>query len=215
MKKLVLIFCVVMIVFAEEETLNSRDVLDVYAEQKLVSDKSGKYISFGLGVPLMRALNPEKAPSLYTPILFSFKAGSQSFFTKNVGVRGFFAFDGYFDDINYQFQRSMIHSFYGMLSLGLDVVIEWAISHNNRYFLGFFAGAGFGAVIYTDNQNYNSFSKLFMKANIIVEGGVELTLAISHRIGFGVKLTPIQKDSAAPLIEQTDFLPFVFYSYKF
>ncbi len=209
-------------ILAQDETefLNSDDIKQIYQEQELIKKKSGTYFGFGLGMSIMRLIRaqepkPYSPPTPYDPIIFSFQTGVQSFFTKNVGVRGFIALDTFGDEINYELKKTSYKSFFMMLSLGLDAIIEFALTQKNQHFLGFYAGAGIGGVIYGDNQSYSGFKNLYISGGFIVQGGVELTLAIRHRISLGIKITPIQKDIFAPFIEQTDFLGSLMYSYLF
>lgn len=200
--------------------LNSDDIAQIYKTQELIKEKSGIYLGFGLGTSIMRlistdGLGSDSPPTPYSPVIFSIKAGTQSFFTKNVGVRGFFALDMFGDGLNYNFKKTSYKSVFTMLSLGLDAIVEFPFTPSNKHFIGFYVGAGFAGVLYVDNQNYSGIQNLYASGGLIVEAGLELTFFIHHRISTGVKITPIQKDTSAPFIEQTDFLSSVMYSYLF
>ncbi len=224
MKNIILLgfFILSNLMLAQDETefLNSDDIKQIYQEQELIKKKSGTYFGLGTGMSIMRLIQaqepePFAPPTPYDPIVFTLQTGVQSFFTKNVGVRGFLALDMFGDEANYELKKIPYKSFFMMLSLGLDAIIEFALTQKNRHFLGFYAGAGVGGVIYGDNRSYSGLKNLYISGGFIVQGGIELTLAIRHRISLGIKITPIQKDILAPFIEQTDFLGSLMYSYLF
>lgn len=199
-----------------ENVFLSDDVRQVYEEQELVKQKSGKYLSIGLGTSTQRTGNfiTNKDEGSYIPIILGLKVGAQSFFTKNVGIRGFFAFDTYTKTGTSKNENS-ITAFFGFLSLGIDAVVEFAITKNQKNFLGGFFGIGFGGVLYTDNKYYKGFEKMFVSGGFIVEAGLELTIMIKHRIAIGAKVTPIENNPSKSIVEQTDVLPFVSYQYQF
>ncbi|WP_158654726.1 MULTISPECIES: outer membrane beta-barrel protein [unclassified Helicobacter] len=194
----------------------SEDVRQVYEEQKLVKQKSGKYLAISLGTSYQRVArfiaNPNDGS--YIPIVLGLKTGAQSFFTKNIGIRGFFAFDTY-TKVGMGKKEGSPTAFFGFFSLGIDAIAEFAITKSQKNFLGGFFGIGFGGVLYTDSQNYRGFKNMFISGGFIVEAGLELTLMIKHRIAIGAKVTPIQKNISQSIVERTDILPFVSYQYQF
>lgn len=200
-----------------EDTLISDDAKQIYREQVLVKQKSGKYFSIGIGSSTIRTnrfISSDAISRDYSPMVFFFKTGAQSFFTRNVGIRGFFAFDTY-SKLNYTFKNIPYTPFFGFLSLGIDAIVEFAITKNQRNFLGGFFGLGFGAVLYLDDITLKKSEKTFFSQGIIVEAGIELTLAIKHRIALGAKLTPLKTSISKSLAARTDILPFLSYQYQF
>lgn len=219
-----LFFCLVYFVFSQETTLDnqqddiflSEDVKQIYEDQELIRQKSGKYLAISLGTSALRTqrLITNQKEESYVPILLGLKTGVQSFFTKNVGIRGFFAFDTYTKTATGKRENSTM-AFFGFFSLGIDAIAEFPITKSQKNFLGGFFGIGFGGVVYTDNANYKGFKNMFISGGFIVETGIELTLAIKHRVAIGAKVTPIQKEISQSVVEQTDILPFISYQYKF
>ncbi|MCE3037054.1 outer membrane beta-barrel protein [Helicobacter sp. faydin-H20] len=209
------ILCVIMFFCGIHAESFSDDVEKILKEQELIRQKSGQYFSVGLGSSFLRLQQISHGKMAYAPIMLSLKAGNQTFFTKNVGIRGFFGLDTYSDNINYTFQKPPYNSLFMFFSLGIDLITEFALTKNNKHFLGTFFGLGGGAVIYTDNQSYTFFKDAFLSAGFIVEAGIDFTINIKHRISLGVKITPIQKKWSPSIVKQTDFLPFVNYQYKF
>lgn len=219
-----LFFYLVLFGFSQETILDnqqdniflSEDVKQIYTNQELVRQKSGKYLAISLGTSALRTqrLITNQKEDNYIPIILGLKTGVQSFFTENIGIRGFFAFDTYTKTATGKKENSTM-AFFGFFSLGIDAIAEFSITKNQKNFLGGFFGIGFGGVIYTDNANYKGFKNMFISGGFIVETGIELTLAIKHRIAIGAKVTPIQKEVSKSVVEQTDILPFISYQYKF
>ena len=200
-----------------EDTLISDDAKEIYREQVLVKQKSGKYFSIGIGTSTIRTnrfLASEVISGDYSPMVFFLKGGAQSFFTRNVGIRGFFAFDTY-SKPNYTFKNIPYTPFFGFVSLGIDTIAEFAITKNQRNFLGGFFGIGVGAVLYLDDITLTKSEKALFSQGFIVEAGIELTLAIKHRIALGAKLTPIKTSISKSLVARTDILPYLSYQYQF
>ena len=199
-----------------EENLVSEDAKQIYREQIIVRQKSGKYFSIGFGTSTIRTkrLLSRQVEENYAPIVLFIKGGVQSFFTKNVGIRGFFAFDTY-SGPNYTLKNLTPVPFFGFVSLGIDTIAEFAITKNQRNFLGGFFGIGFGATLFLEDATLKKSEKGMMSQGFIIEAGIELTLAIKHRIALGAKLTPIKNNISESVVARTDILPYLSYQYQF
>ncbi|CBG40609.1 outer membrane beta-barrel protein [Helicobacter mustelae] len=216
MKKFFCVFFAILLYVSAEEATDTDEIKKIYEEQNLIRKKGGQYISFGLGTSVLRLKQEiHGKKNTYVPVLFVFKAGSQTFFTKGVGIRGYFEFDTYSENLNYGFKRPPTTSFFGFFSVGIDLLTEFPITPNQKNFLGAFFGIGLGASIFTDNIHYKFFKNSFVSAGFIAEVGVDLTINIKHRISIGVKTTPVQKSWSRSVAEETDFLLFMNYQYKF
>lgn len=189
-------------------------VAQIREKQRLIRKKSGKYLGVGLGVfQITKTYNQKSQESL--PAMLSLKTGSQTFFNKNIGIRGFFGLDMATGFVNYQLAKDPSSSFFTMISLGIDVIAEFPLTQSYKHFLGIFAGLGGGALIYADNENFKLIKKSIYTAGFLLEAGVTLDIFVKHRIEVGVKILPTSKTLLNNQNFQTSLMPYVMYNYKF
>ncbi|MDO7252522.1 outer membrane beta-barrel protein [Helicobacter cappadocius] len=189
-------------------------VAEIREKQRLIRKKSGKYIGIGIGIfEVKKKYNQQTLESI--PAMLSLKTGSQTFFNKNIGIRGFFGLDMASGFVNYKLAPDHSNSFFAMISLGIDVIAEFPLSQSYKHFLGGFAGLGGGALIYADNQNFKLIKDSIYTAGIIIEAGITLDIFVKHRIEFGVKVLPTAKSLLNNGNFQTSLMPYVMYNYKF
>lgn len=189
-------------------------VAQIREKQRLIRKKSGKYLGVGLGVfQITKTYNQKSQESL--PAMLSLKTGSQTFFNKNIGIRGFFGLDMATGFVNYQLAKDPSNSFFTMISLGIDVIAEFPLTQSYKHFLGIFAGLGGGALIYADNENFKLIKKSIYTAGFLLEAGVTLDIFVKHRIEIGVKILPTSKTLLNNQNFQTSLMPYVMYNYKF
>lgn len=189
-------------------------ITQIKQRQALVYQKSGKYLSVGFGGVEIKKNNGEKN-YVGLPMVFLIKTGVQTFFNKNIGVRGFFALDGASGALDYKLGSNSNRSFYAMFSLGIDVIMEIPLSRSYKHFLGLFLGLGGGASIYTNSGDFNAFKNAIYTAGLLAEGGITLNMFIQHRIEFGVKALPNVKKLLSNGNFEMSLMPYVTYSYKF
>ncbi|PAF49484.1 hypothetical protein BKH41_02125 [Helicobacter sp. 12S02232-10] len=189
-------------------------IAQIRERQELIRKKSGKYIGIGIGGFQVKK-NYKEENQISLPAILSLKGGVQTFFNKNIAIRGFFGLDLATGFINYNFIKDPSHSFYSMLSLGIDIIGEFPLSKTYKHFLGAFAGIGGGATIYADNQDFSLFKKAIYTAGIMIEGGVTLSMFVKHRIEFGFKILPTAKELLNSRKFETSIMPYVMYNYKF
>lgn len=189
-------------------------VAQIREKQRLIRKKSGKYLGVGLGIfQITKTYNQKSQESL--PAMLSLKTGSQTFFNKNIGIRGFFGLDMATGFVNYQLAKDPSNSFFTMISLGIDVIAEFPLTQSYKHFLGIFAGLGGGALIYADNENFKLIKKSIYTAGFLLEAGVTLDIFVKHRIEIGVKILPTSKTLLNNQNFQTSLMPYVMYNYKF
>lgn len=187
---------------------------EIRKKQKLIRQKSGQYLGIGIGGVQIKK-DYQDVSIVNVPVIFMLKGGTQTFFNKNIGIRGFFGLDMGTGILNYNFQKDPTNSFYAMISLGIDVLAEFPLSSSYKYFLGFFGGIGGGATIYADNKNFALIKHSLYAAGIILEGGMTLDLATNHRIELGAKILPTAKALLNNNRFETTLMPYVMYNYKF
>ncbi|PAF53789.1 hypothetical protein BKH42_04500 [Helicobacter sp. 13S00482-2] len=189
-------------------------VTQIREKQTLIRKKSGKYIGVGIGVfEIKKKYDQEIQQGL--PAMLSLKTGSQTFFNKNIGIRGFFGLDLASGFANYKLEPDHSNSFFAMISLGIDVIAEFPLNQSYKHFLGAFAGLGGGALIYADNQNFKLIKNSIYVAGLIIEAGVTLDIFVKHRIELGIKVLPTSKSLLNNGDFQTSLMPYVMYNYKF
>ncbi|PAF42142.1 hypothetical protein BJI48_07420 [Helicobacter sp. 11S02596-1] len=197
-----------------EEKNEGYSIEAIRERQKLVRQKSGKYIGVGIGGFQVKKAYKEQNQISF-PATLSLKGGVQTFFNKNIGIRGFFGLDMATGFINYEFAKDPSHSFYSMFSLGIDIIGEFPLTKSYKHFLGAFAGIGGGATIYADNENFSLFKHAITSAGIMIEGGVTLSLFVRHRFELGFKILPTAKQLLNSKKFETSLMPYVMYNYKF
>lgn len=189
-------------------------VARIREKQKLIRKKSGRYLGVGLGMfQVSKTYNDKTVQSI--PAMLSLKTGSQTFFNKNIGIRGFFGLDMATGFVNYQFAKDPSNSFFAMVSLGIDVIAEFPLTQSYKHFLGGFVGLGGGALIYADNENFKLIKKSIYTAGFLVEAGITLDIFVKHRIEIGLKVLPTSKTLLNNQNFQTSLMPYVMYNYKF
>ncbi|PAF47816.1 hypothetical protein BKH46_03010 [Helicobacter sp. 12S02634-8] len=189
-------------------------IAQIRERQRLIKEKSGRYFGVGLGGFQIKKNYQGTFIQSY-PAALLLKGGVQTFFNKNIGIRGFFAFDVATGLVNYALTKDPSDSFYAMLSLGIDLIGEFPLGNSYKHFLGVFAGVGGGATIYTDNQNFSLFKKAIYAGGVMIEGGVSLDIFIKHRIEIGLKVLPTAKTLLNNREFETSIMPYVMYNYQF
>ncbi|PAF43353.1 outer membrane beta-barrel protein [Helicobacter sp. 11S03491-1] len=194
--------------------IQDSSIAQIRNKQELIRKKSGKYIGIGIGGVEIKKDYQNKSHT-DSPAIFSIKSGVQTFFNKNIGIRGFFDLDMATGMLNYQWVNDPSRSFYAMFSLGIDMIGEFPLNRSYKHFLGFFGGLGGGGVIYTDNGNFSLFKDAIYTAGLMIEGGVTLSIFIKHRIEFGIKILPTVKTLLNSGRFETSLMPYIMYNYKF
>ncbi len=187
----------------------------LYNQHKQLRLKNGGY--FGMGFGMINIKKDYKNTKLKSfPAILSFKGGLQTFFQNYIGLRGFIALDLATSSVNWRAKYNPSNSFYGVASLGLEIPLEIHLTRSYQHFLGVYGGAGFGAVIYTDDADFSFKNKhVIYTAGLIVQGGITLTLYTKHRLEVGVKLLPTNKTLLASDRFETSLMFNCMYLYKF
>ncbi|WP_260321586.1 MULTISPECIES: outer membrane protein [unclassified Helicobacter] len=184
-------------------------------KQKQRRAKDGGFFGMGLGVIDIKK-ESKQGKSQTFPIVLSFKGGYQSYFSSFIGLRVFAALDLATSVVNWDFNKPPSNSFYGVVSAGLELPIEFSLTPSYQHFLGFYAGVGGGAVIYMDNDQFQMRNKQEIKTfGVIIQAGVALTLFSKHRIEVGFKILPTNKTLLASKRFETSQMFNVVYLYKF
>lgn len=189
-------------------------ITQIKQRQALVYQKSGKYLSVGFGGVEIKKNNGEKNYVSF-PVAFLLKTGVQTFFNKNIGVRGFFALDGASGALDYKLGGNSNRSFYAIFSLGIDVIMEIPLSRSYKHFLGLFLGLGGGASFYVNSGDFNAFKNAIYTAGLLAEGGITLNMFVKHRVEIGVKALPSVKKILSNENLEMSLMPYVAYNYKF
>ncbi|AFI05988.1 outer membrane beta-barrel protein [Helicobacter cetorum] len=186
---------------------------DIINRQKLTRQKSGWYFLGGFGVldTIKDYQNKEVRNYLAT---LNLKTGVQSFFKKYVGVRGFFAWDLGGGRVNYQSHKDPTGSFFTMLSVGMDILMEFPLG-SYKHYLGAFGGAGVAMVVYMDRQDFKFFKHAMYSGGLMIDGGLTLTLFLKHRLEWGFKILPTARMFSNSKRFETLPLFYMAYSYKF
>lgn len=108
-----------------------------------------------------------------------------------------------------------------MISLGLDIMVDFFIDKNYKNTLGFFGGIGAGAFIYFDTKtpitipsSQTSYTYT-LSGNLMVQGGLSAVFNYRHRLEVGVKFLPTQSLNVETDGFVADYNPYIAYSYKF
>ncbi|WRG51218.1 outer membrane protein [Helicobacter pylori] len=181
--------------------------------QKLTRKKSGWYFLGGVGA--VEAIKDYQGQEMKDWIAtLNLKTGVQSFFKKYIGIRGVFAWDLGSGKVNYQSHKDSTNSFFTMLAVGLDVIMEFPLG-SYKHYLGAFGGARGALVVYTDKQNFKFFKHSVVSGGLAISGGVMLTLFLRHRIELGFKILPTARLLSSSSRFETSPLFYAAYSYKF
>nr|SFZ73002.1 OMP523 [Helicobacter salomonis]SFZ73076.1 OMP1203 [Helicobacter salomonis] len=201
---------------AQERWLQEQDTYTrLYNQYQQLKMKNGGYFGMGFGViNIKKDYKNTKLESF--PAILSVKGGLQTFFRNYIGLRGFLALDLATSRVNWRSKYNPSNSFYGVVSIGLEIPLEISLSHSYKHFLGLYGGVGMGAVLYADNANFSLKDKHFIyTAGLIAQGGITLTLYTKHRIELGVKLLPTNKTLLASERFETSLMFNCMYLYKF
>lgn len=184
-------------------------------KHKRLKKKNGWY--FGMGLGMIHIKKDYKNTQLESfPVIVSFKGGLQTFFEHYVGIRVFFGLDLASSEATWRFRYNPSKSFYGVLSAGLEIPIEFSLTRSYKHFLGLYGGAGVGAVAYADDANFQMKNRDAVYAfGLIIQAGVALTLYSKHRIEVGFKILPTDKSASASKRFETSQMFNVMYLYKF
>ncbi len=181
--------------------------------QRLTRKKSGWYFLVGFGV--LDAIKDYKGKEVKNFIAtLNLKTGVQTFFKKYVGVRGFFAWDLGTGKVNYQSHKDPTNSFFTMLSVGMDIIMEFPLG-SYKYYLGAFGGAGGGVVVYADNENFRLIKHGAYAGGLTIDGGITLALFLRHRIEWGFKILPTARMLSKSERFETSAMFYMSYNYKF
>ncbi|AFI03609.1 outer membrane protein [Helicobacter cetorum MIT 00-7128] len=181
--------------------------------QRLTRKKSGWY--FGTGFGVLDAIKDYQGKEVKNFIAtLNLKTGVQSFFKRYVGVRGFFAWDLGTGKVNYQSHSDPTNSFFTMLSVGMDIIMEFPLG-SYKYYLGAFGGAGGGVVVYADNENFKLIKHAAYAGGLTIDGGISLTLFLRHRIEWGFKILPTARMLSKSERFETSAMFYMMYNYKF
>lgn len=175
-----------------------------------IHDKSGPFIFGGLGFSARNLYHRIRTKGSFSlPVIFFGKFGTQTFFTQDVGIRGFVGTSFYSGSVSYTLKALELNPLFIFLSLGVDAIIETSFKFNGKSgaFGGFF-GVGAGATGYYELAHKKGAASI----NVILQGGVEFTYN-NNRISLGATATPI--NDSKNYLKQTDILPFIMYGVKF
>ncbi|EFX41752.1 outer membrane protein [Helicobacter suis HS5] len=185
----------------------------LYNKQKQLKAKNGGFFGMGLGTLSIKA-GTSNSPSQNFPIVLSFKGGFQSYFNNSIGLKVFAALDLATSEANWQFNNPRTHSFFGMVSAGLSLPIEFSLTRSYQHFLGFYGGVGAGFMIYMDNEQFQIGNEV--KAfGVVAQAGISLTLYSKHHIEAGFKILPTDKSLPDSKYFKTSEMFNIMYLYKF
>lgn len=188
---------------AIEESFDTRD--GIY-------DKSGSFIFGGLGFSarnFYQGVRSKSKGAFALPVIFFGKFGAQTFFTQEVGVRGFVGASFYSGNISYTQKSLELSPLFAFLSLGVDAIVQVPFELNGKSSaFGWFLGVGVGATSYYELARKRGSASV----NVIVQGGFEFSYG-NKRISLGATATPI--NDSKNYLKQTDTLPFIMYGVKF
>ncbi|WP_240328914.1 outer membrane beta-barrel protein [Helicobacter suis] len=187
----------------------------MYNKQKQLKAKNGGFFGGGLGTLSIKAGTNNSSPQNF-PIVLSFKGGFQSYFNNSVGLKIFAALDLATSEANWQFNNPRTNSFFGMVSAGLSLPIEFSLTRSYQHFLGFYGGVGAGFMLYMDNEQFQIRNKEEVKAfGVVAQAGISLTLYSKHRIEAGFKILPTDKSLPDSKYFKTSEMFNIMYLYKF
>lgn len=185
--------------------------------------RNGVYVMLTIGmIPLERQVS---ASSSIRGLSFGggIRSGVISYLDEYIGIRGYFAFDFTNDSLSpFTRQREEQNGTFIMLSLGMDILIDFFIDKNYRHTLGFFMGIGAGGLMYFDGQkglfvngSYKNAPNVLLTGNVMVQGGLSAVINYKNRIELGVRFLPTQSFLLNEDGITADYNFYVGYSYKF
>ncbi len=182
--------------------------------------RNGIYIMLtGNIIPIQRYFN-DKDIYVYS-MGMGIRTGVISYIDNYIGMRGYFAFDFTNDKLSVIPNNTNYNGTFLMISLGLDMLIDFFVDKNYKNTLGFFMGIGAGAFIYFDLTkpiiipNSNKMLNYHLSGNVMVQGGFSAVFLYRHRIEIGCKFLPTQSLSVLEDGMVADYNPYIAYSYKF
>lgn len=169
-------------------------------------------------IPIQRML--DNKPLYIFSMGMGVRTGVVSYLDKYIGMRGYFAFDFTNDKLS-PLQHERANGTLLMISLGIDMLIDFFIDKNYKNTMGFFAGIGAGAFIYFDTKtpihisSTNKQTTFIANGNVMVQGGFSAVFNYHHRIEIGVRFLPTQSLRVESDGIVADYNPYVAYSLRF
>ncbi|RDU63116.1 hypothetical protein CQA53_08795 [Helicobacter didelphidarum] len=185
------------------------------------TQRNGIYVMVvGNVIPLQR-LNKANEIINGVTLGMGLRSGVVSYLDDYIGMRGYFGIDVTSDQLSPFKKQRLSHSGnFIMLSLGLDILIDFFIDKSYKNMLGFFIGIGAGGLIYFDAQNpilvpSGGSKNTILTGNIMVQGGISATFFYRHRLEVGARFLPTQSFDLQSDGILADYNFYVGYSYKF
>lgn len=185
--------------------------------------RNGIYIMLTIDmIPLQRLITPNDS---INGLSFGggIRGGVVSYLDDYIGIRGYFALDFTSDSLSpFERQRENQKGNFLMLSLGMDILIDFFIDKNYKNTIGFFMGIGAGGLMYFDLEkpmiqsgNITNAPVVILTGNIMVQGGISSIISYKHRIELGARFLPTQSFLLSSDGILADYNFYVGYSYKF
>lgn len=198
----------------QSNTLSKQQLLSL---KQANIQRNGVYVMVTANViPIRRAANNKE---IYNYSMGAgIRTGVISYLDNYIGMRGYFAFDFTNDKLSLLPQQHNYNGTFLMISLGLDIMIDFFVDKNYKNTIGFFMGVGAGAFIYFDTTtpivSSHESSKYNASGNVLVQGGFSAVFMYRHRVEVGVKFLPTQSLSIPEDGIVADYNPYIAYSYK-
>lgn len=204
-------------------TQDSKTQSQISALKTAQAKRNGVYVMLTINtIPLTRMINLNDSVQG-----LSFGAGVRSgvvsYLDDYIGIRGYFAFDFTSDTLSpFAKQRENHKGNFIMLSLGLDILIDFFIDKSYKNTLGFFMGIGAGGLLYVDGEKplikarqAEGPPSILLTGNVMVQGGLSAVILYKHRIELGTRFLPTQSFDLNADGILADYNFYVGYSYKF
>lgn len=185
--------------------------------------RNGVYVMLSINaIPLTRMISTQDSVQGLS-FGAGIRSGVVSYLDDYIGIRGYFAFDFTSDTLSpFSKQRENHKGNFLMISLGLDILIDFFIDKSYKNTLGFFMGIGAGGLLYMDTEKpmitgsgVNGPPSLLLTGNVMVQGGLSAVVLYKHRIELGTRFLPTQSFDLSADGIVADYNFYVGYSYKF
>lgn len=195
---------------------NSSDI-DIYSDSdSSIKDRSGKYIMLTANSNIYQR-NDRANIIIGVPLGVGVRSGVISYLTQYLGIRGYLGFDVLHDKIGlFKHARNTNDGFISVISAGMDILFDFKMDEMSNYFIGFFIGFGGGGFFYVDKflkDNVKNIERI-TKFNVIIQMGVSTLIHKRHRIEMAIRLLPTQSVTLKDDYFQSDYEPYIGYSYK-
>lgn len=191
--------------------------LDSFVDSSSIKERSGKYIMTTINVNFYER-NDIGRIIVGAPLGIGIRGGVISYLTEYLGVRGYVGLDMFHDKIGlFPQARKNNQGVISIISAGMDIMFDFKLRNQSKHFLGFFIGFGGGGFVYIDKFLINNIKNIehITKFNVIIQFGISTLLYKKHRLEMAVRLLPTQSVTLKDDYFQSDYEPYIGYSYKF